>query len=228
MHAGCLNGTVLKELVIYKRKERTKTKAEAYKRRHRVLKSLQRQASADVMRRSKISLNSGDEESESESSKWGASDVYNWKNRVKRNLLRKGKMRESLFKFFVLFEEAYQLWVWTLAQFLRRVKLLHAAKAQHKDLVWANYRVQTVSDRDHCRVMEIFFYELHDGPLRYDVDVCRRLIKNYDFCLADWSSTNANELLLTHREIVTVLVDLEVTEVLSSLYLDAFVQAWAP
>lgn len=95
-----------------------------------------------------------------------------------------------------------------LQQFLRVVILLQRSALQDKDTIRIDDSVKSVGDGDDRAVLECLIHGLVDDGLSPHVDVGSCLIHEDNFSRLENGSSNADQLTLADRQVLSVLGDL--------------------
>lgn len=100
-----------------------------------------------------------------------------------------------------------------------RVVLNRLALIHHEDSVTLDDRVQTMSYAKDCGSLELLTDQSLGGLLGHNVNVGSCFIEDDDFVAAEDSSDDADELTLTHAQVVALFLDFEVEALVLVLFL---------
>jgi hypothetical protein len=87
--------------------------------------------------------------------------------------------------------------VWVLQEILWTIEFSNFTIAHDHDFVTLDDGLETMSNSEHCAVLEFFVYQFLDHLLSFNVDIGSCFIKENDFVLTENSSADLNERLLT-------------------------------
>ena len=82
-------------------------------------------------------------------------------------------------------------------QLIRVGKFLKFSFVEHENTICVNDCCQAMRDDKDCAILKALSKRFLDQVVRFQINVCSRLIQNQDFGLADYGSCETKQLLLT-------------------------------
>ena len=139
---------------------------------------------------------------------WVKAELRVWRWFALQYVVRSLCLSLGLFLALLLLAEPGEGAVRVGHQLLWRVVLDQLALAEQQDTVRGYDRVKPVSDSQHGGFDELFIEKPLDGFLSDDIDIGRRFIEHDKPASAQDGSDDAEQLALTHGQVLALLLDL--------------------